>query len=44
MKPRIFIGSSAEGLEVAKRIKSFFSPDYDCFLWTDEIFKNNNSF
>lgn len=44
MKPRIFIGSSTEGLEVAKRIKSFFSPDYDCFLWTDEIFKNNNSF
>ena len=44
MKPRIFIGSSTEGLEVAKRIKTFFSSDYDCFLWTDDIFKNNESF
>ena len=44
MKPRIFIGSSSEGLGVAKRIKKFFTPDYNCYLWTDDIFKNNESF
>ena len=44
MKPRIFIGSSSEGLNVAERVKSFFSKSYDCFLWTDDIFKNNESF
>ena len=44
MKPRIFIGSSSEGLHVAERIKDFFKEDYDCFLWTDDIFKNNESF
>ena len=31
MKPRIFIGSSSEGLSVAKRVKDFFQNDYDCF-------------
>lgn len=44
MKPRIFIGSSSEALDVAERIKDFFSPDYECFLWTDDVFKNNESF
>ena len=44
MRPRIFIGSSAEGLSVAERVKNFFSASYDCFLWTDDIFKNNESF
>ncbi len=44
MKPRIFIGSSSEGLDVANRIKDFFKEDYDCYLWTDNIFKNNESF
>lgn len=44
MKPRIFIGSSSEGLSVAKRVKDFFQNDYDCFLWSDDIFKNNESF
>ncbi len=44
MKPKIFIGSSTEGLEVAKRIKEYFSGDYDCYLWNDNIFKNNTSF
>lgn len=44
MKPRIFIGSSTESLEIAYRVKSFFSKDYDCFLWTDGIFKSNESF
>lgn len=44
MKTRIFIGSSSEGIDVAKRIKTFFAPEYDCFLWTDDIFRNNESF
>ncbi len=44
MKPRIFIGSSSEALEVAKRVKEYFSTDYDCYLWSDDIFKNNESF
>lgn len=44
MKPRIFIGSSTESLAVANRVKEFFSDDYDCYLWTDGIFKSNESF
>ena len=44
MKPRIFIGSSTEGLNVAQRIKTFFEQDYDCYLWTDGIFQFNESF
>lgn len=44
MKPRIFIGSSTEGLPVAERIKSYFSDDYDSFIWTDNIFKYNENF
>lgn len=41
MKPRIFIGSSTEGLPVAQRIKAFFEPDYDCYIWNDNIFQFN---
>ena len=44
MKPRIFIGSSKESLGVAKRVKTFFSDDFDCHLWSDDIFKSNESF
>ncbi|GHT35070.1 hypothetical protein FACS189434_12300 [Bacteroidia bacterium] len=44
MKPRIFIGSSSEGLEIAKEVKAFFENDYECFLWTDDIFKYNENF
>lgn len=44
MKPRIFIGSSQESLSIAKRVKSFFSQDFNCHLWTDNIFKSNVSF
>ena len=35
MKPRIFIGSSTEGLAVAQRIKTFFEPEY-CLLYTSD--------
>ena len=44
MKARIFIGSSTEGLPVAQRIKEYFEPDYDCYIWNDGIFKYNEGF
>ncbi len=44
MKARIFIGSSTEGLEIAEHIKAMFNDKYDCYLWTDDIFKFNDSF
>ena len=44
MKPRIFIGSSTEGLPIAERVKNYFIKNYDCYLWNDDIFKNNESF
>lgn len=44
MKPRIFIGSSTEGLPVANRIKNYFEPDYECKIWNDGIFQYNDNF
>jgi hypothetical protein len=44
MKARIFIGSSKEGLEIAEQIKKKLNDKYDCYLWTDDIFKFNESF
>lgn len=45
MKPRIFIGSSKEGLNIATKIKDYFKGNnYECFLWTDDIFKYNDNF
>lgn len=44
MKQRIFIGSSKEGLNVAKRVKDFFKESYDCYIWTDDIFQYNEGF
>ena len=44
MKPRIFIGSSTEGLPVAQRIKKYFEPEFDCFIWNDKIFQLNDGF
>lgn len=44
MKPRIFIGSSSEGLFIAKEVKKFFEKDYECYLWSDDIFKYNENF
>lgn len=44
MKPRIFIGSSTEGLIVAQRIRTFFEQDYDCYIWNDGIFQFNEGF
>lgn len=44
MKPRIFIGSSIEGLAVAQRVKAFFESEYDCYIWNDGIFQFNEGF
>lgn len=44
MKPRIFIGSSSEGLEVAKKVKKIFEAEYDCHIWNEDIFKENENF
>lgn len=44
MQPRIFIGSSSEGLKIAEYIKSILMRDFEVCLWTDEIFKYNDSF
>lgn len=44
MKSRIFIGSSSEGLSVAERIKEFFEPEYECYIWNDGVFKYNEGF
>jgi hypothetical protein len=43
MKPRIFIGSSTEGLKTATYIKKKLRGKFDCYLWTDNIFKPNES-
>lgn len=44
MQPRIFIGSSSEGLKIAEYVKSILMRDFEVCLWTDEIFKYNDSF
>ena len=44
MKPRIFIGSSTEGLYAAEFVKQFFKADYECIVWNDKVFKFNRSF
>ena len=44
MRPRIFIGSSKEGLNIAEQIKAYFSKDFDCNLWSDDIFKYNDNY
>lgn len=44
MKPRVFIGSSKEGLDIAEYMKSQFQSRFECYLWTDDIFKFNESF
>lgn len=44
MKARIFIGSSKEGLNIAQKVKNFFSADFECSIWTDDIFQYNESY
>ena len=35
MKPRVFIGSSSEGLTTAKYVRKTLEKDFDCVLWND---------
>lgn len=35
MKPRIFIGSSSEGLPTAQFVKKSLKKDFDCVIWND---------
>ena len=37
-KHRVFVGSSTEGLPVARQVKDLFGDDFECHLWTDEMF------
>jgi hypothetical protein len=43
MKPRVFIGSSTEGLSVAKSVKSLLSDIADCQIWNESFFRQNRS-
>jgi Predicted nucleotide-binding protein containing TIR-like domain len=43
MKPRIFIGSSSEGLATARLVKEMLSDIADCQIWNEEFFKMNRS-
>lgn len=40
MKPKVFIGSSSEGLEVARKIKLELDHDFEIVIWNQGIFEN----
>ena len=45
MKPRIFVGSSSEGLRIAEYIRSELKKDFECILWNEgEVFGANISY
>ena len=43
MKPRVFIGSASESLDVASAVKGELGPDFDVSIWTDDIFRSNKN-
>ena len=43
MKPRVFIGSASESLDVARTVKGELAPEFDVSIWTDEIFRSNKN-
>lgn len=43
MKPRVFIGSASESLEQAKFVKERLVTEFDVYLWTDDLFRSNES-
>ena len=43
-KPIIFIGSSSEGLIVAKTISEILHAEYDVHVWEDDVFQLGESF
>ena len=36
MKPRVFIGSASESLDVARTVKGELAPEFDVSIWTDD--------
>ena len=43
MKPRIFIGSSVEGLAIAEQVKNYLSDVGDCIIWTKAFAQNKSN-
>lgn len=43
MKRKLFIGSSSEGLNIAKHVKAFFEDVYDCHVWNEDVFALNKN-
>lgn len=44
MKPRVFIGSSSEGLETARYLKKQLSRTNECEIWDEGVFGLNESY
>jgi hypothetical protein len=44
LKPRIFVGSSTEGLPVARSVKECMSGWADCTIWNEKVFSFNKSY
>jgi predicted nucleotide-binding protein len=43
MKPKIFIGSSREGIQIANAIHSNLTRDAECTVWKDNVFQPSSS-
>jgi len=43
IKPRVFIGSASESLAIAEEVRSKLSTDFNVSVWTDDIFKSNET-
>lgn len=43
IKKRLFIGSSTEGLKIAKKVKNILANDFDVYIWTDIFGINDNT-
>ena len=44
IKPTLFIGSSTEGLDVARLVKACLSDFADCRIWNEDVFALNQSY
>lgn len=44
VRTTIFIGSSSEGLEVAKAVKSLMEPKFEVDIWNENVFQLNQSY